>query len=313
MKRMPGWRWENTWLVYSVSGLVIVPWAVAVLTVPHLASVYRGTTGAALFEVAIFGFGWGVGSTLFGLGISRVGMALGFAVILGITSSFGSLLPLLILHPRQLMSPQGRALVAGTLVMIVGLVFLAVAGRGRERDAAKASPGQGGYAWGLAICILSGILSPMLNFAFLFGDELKNRAARAGAGAAMAANPVWSLAVTSGFVANAAYCLYLLRKNRAWSRFGSGGAPGYWLGGSLMGWLWFGGIALYGMGATALGTLGGIVGWPAFMAVNISTGYAWGLVTGEWKGASRRSLRYSWAGIVILLVSIYVISRGNAG
>jgi hypothetical protein len=25
MKRMPAWRWEHTWLIYSFSGMVIVP------------------------------------------------------------------------------------------------------------------------------------------------------------------------------------------------------------------------------------------------------------------------------------------------
>lgn len=36
-------------------------------------------------KVVLFGILWGVGATLFGLGISRVGLALGFALILGIT------------------------------------------------------------------------------------------------------------------------------------------------------------------------------------------------------------------------------------
>ena len=26
MKKTQGWKWENTWLVYSVSGLLVIPW-----------------------------------------------------------------------------------------------------------------------------------------------------------------------------------------------------------------------------------------------------------------------------------------------
>jgi L-rhamnose-H+ transport protein len=99
MKRMPGWRWENTWLPYSLVGMIIIPWAFAASTVPHLADVYHQVTWPTLISVAVFGAGWGIGSTLFGLGIARVGMALGFAIILGITASIGSLLPLVVLHP----------------------------------------------------------------------------------------------------------------------------------------------------------------------------------------------------------------------
>jgi len=35
----------------------------------------------------------------------------------------------------------------------------------------------------------------MLNFSFLFGDELRMRALDAGASVSMAANPIWALAV----------------------------------------------------------------------------------------------------------------------
>ena len=36
MKRMPKWRWENTWLAFSVLGLILIPWLVALETVPQL-------------------------------------------------------------------------------------------------------------------------------------------------------------------------------------------------------------------------------------------------------------------------------------
>ena len=41
---------------------------------------------------------------------------------------------------------------------------------------------------------------------------------------------IWSLAVASGFVANAIYCVYLLSKNHTWGIFtGQGAGVGYWL------------------------------------------------------------------------------------
>ena len=312
MKRMPAWRWENSWLLFALSGLIIFPWIVNFATVPNVTDVYAGASPSVLVKVLLFGLLWGVGSTLFGLAISRVGMALGFALILGITSSFGSLIPMAILHPEQLVAKRGLSLIVGSAVMVLGLAFLALAGRAREHDLGTGNGVRSDFVVGLVLCIFSGIFSSMMNFSFVFGDELKVRALQSGASNAMAANPIWALTVTGGFIANFIYCVYLLNKNRTWSVFRKGNLSAYWLLGLLMGLLWFGGTVFYGMGAASLGTLGGIVGWPIFMTIDIIAALFWGAVSGEWKGASRRALIYNWAGIAVLLAAIAVISAGNA-
>jgi len=312
MKRMPAWQWENSWLIFAFSGLLLFPWIINLATIPNLGHVYAGASLSTLGKVVLFGLLWGTGATLFGLGISRVGMALGFALILGITASFGSLLPLAILHPEQLLAKRGLALIAGTAVMIVGLYLLAIAGRTRERDLGASSSARSGFTIGLVICIFSGIFSSMMNFSFVFGDELKTRALDAGAGTAMAANPIWTLTVTGGFVVNFLYCVYLLNKNNTWGVFRNGNPATYWPLGFTTGASWFGGVVFYGMGAAALGSLGAIVGWPIFMTLDILTGLFWGAVSGEWKGASRRAIAYCWLGVAVLLLAIAIISLGNA-
>src|ERR1700730_17988787 len=161
MKLWPGWRWENSWLIFALSGLTVFPWIISFATVPNLASVYAGASPSTLIKVVLFGLLWGVGATLFGLGISRVGMALGFALILGITASFGSLLPLAILHPEQLVTKRGLALIAGTDIMGLVLVVLSLAGRAREHDSGTSGGARSSFAIGLVICIFSGIFSSM--------------------------------------------------------------------------------------------------------------------------------------------------------
>jgi L-rhamnose-H+ transport protein len=316
MKRLPAWRWENTWLIFSLVATIVLPWAMALATVPNLGAIYQQTAWPVLLRVGLFGLGWGIGSTLFGLGITRVGMALGFAIILGITASMGSLFPLIVLHSEQLFSRAGYALMVGIVLVVVGIVFCSLAGRQREREIARAknNPSRSGFGVGLVICIFSGIFSPMINFSFLFGGDLQQSSLAAGASPSMASNAVWSLALTGGLLPNAAYCLYLLQKNRTWPLYRAPAAgAGYWFGASLMGLVWFGGLVVYGMGATVLGPLGGIVGWPVFMAINITVANVWGALSGEWKGASRRSYAYSLVGIAILFVAIAVIGAGGSG
>jgi len=312
MKRMPAWRWENSWLIFAVTGLIIFPWIITLATVPQVGAVYSGASAAILWKVVLFGIAWGVGSTLFGLGIARVGMALGFAIILGITASFGSLFPLAVLHPEELHSNRGEYLMMGTAVMIMGLFSLALAGKQRERDAGVGGAQRSGFAVGLVICVLSGIFSSMLNFSFVFGDEIRIRALAAGASSSMAANPIWSLTVTGGFLSNLVCCVYLLSKNKTWAVYREGNPSTYWLLSGLTGLLWYGGVVAYGMGAASLGKLGGIVGWPVFMTLDIIAGIFWGAVTGEWKEAGKRALAYCWTGVGILILAIVVISIGNA-
>ena len=314
MKRMERtWRWENVWLVYSVVAMILVPALLAWATVPSLMEVYAGVPDGALSLVALFGFGWGLGSTLFGLGISRVGMALTFAIILGITSSFGALLPLLVFHPADVVSRRGLILSAGLLVVIAGIICVAVAGGWRERDqkgtAAKAASD---YKTGLLICIASGILSSMLNVGFTFGEPIKQAAVRFGARPDLAANAIWAPALAAGFLANGGYALYLLFRNHSWSVFGDPKAPRWhWIGAAVMGVLWFGGISLYGLGAAAMGPLGPVMGWPVFMSVVIIGANMLGFSAGEWQGAGAKAKRLSWTGIAILIAAIGLLSTAN--
>src|SRR5215470_3660338 len=156
MTRLSEWRWENSWLVFAATGLVVFPWIITLVTIPRIGSVYSAASSASLWKVLLFGIAWGVGSTLFGIGISRVGMALGFSIILGITASFGSLFPLMVLHPEEIHSKRGEALTIGTAVMTAGLIFLALAGKRRERDEGNLEGARSGFGLGLIICLLSG-------------------------------------------------------------------------------------------------------------------------------------------------------------
>ncbi len=178
MKKMAAWKWENTWLIYSISGLVVLPLLLAWLTVPPFLEAVAGTGAATLALIVLCGAGWGAGSTLFGLAIDRAGMALTFAIVLGITSSLGSLLPLLIQNPAELFARRGQILLAGLALVIAGILVCSKAGALRERVQNPQAARRGAGFAGLLICIASGVLSPALNFGFVFGEPLKQEAIR---------------------------------------------------------------------------------------------------------------------------------------
>lgn len=82
------------------------------------------------------------------------------------------------------------------------------------------------FSMGLLLCLVSGVMSPGLNFALgrlgnvcilfvslvvlAFGDPIKQRAVAVGASDTFSSCAVWSLSVSAGFVVNALYCIHLL-------------------------------------------------------------------------------------------------------
>src|ERR1039458_8446835 len=99
MRYMPKWAWENFWTVWSLVALIIVPWLLAGLTAPSLASVYSASGPRVLLSTSLLGFLWGIAGFLFGLSVEMVGMSLTFAVVNGLGTAVGTWIPLVVLHP----------------------------------------------------------------------------------------------------------------------------------------------------------------------------------------------------------------------
>src|ERR1035438_3466726 len=84
MKFSRKWKWENTWLVFSIVSLVILPWMLALGLVDHLFDAYRSLSLLQLAVPFLFGVGWGVAQVLFGISVARLGLGLAYAIIIGL-------------------------------------------------------------------------------------------------------------------------------------------------------------------------------------------------------------------------------------
>jgi L-rhamnose-H+ transport protein len=94
MKFARRWQWENLWLVFSVVSLLILPWGLVLLFVGDPRPIYAGVLPGQLLLTLLLGAGWGVAQVLFGLSVARLGLALGYAIIIGLGSLGGTLVPL---------------------------------------------------------------------------------------------------------------------------------------------------------------------------------------------------------------------------
>jgi L-rhamnose-H+ transport protein len=281
------WRWENTWLIFSLVSLVILPWGLALSLVHHLFQAYA-SLDLSKFAVPVFlGAGWGIAQVLFGLSIQRLGLGLAYAIVIGLGTLLGTLVPLFVQHRSQVTRTILIEVLAGIVVMLIGITLSARAGQMRERGhaAAEAIRPSREYHAAVALAFLCGLLAPMLNYSFAFGQDIAHAAVRAGNSELRAAYAVWPIGLAGGLLPNVGFSIYLLRKNQSTKLFGSFKPDVVWA--VFMAALWMGAFALYGMSTTYLGSFGTSIGWGLFQIFMIMTATLSGVLTGEWKGAPR--------------------------
>jgi len=312
MKSTKKWAWENTWLVYSTAGYLIFPWLFVLFTIPHPVSVLATTSLHSLFLVELFGVGWGIGAVTFGLGVARLGMALGFTIIIGLAATAGALIPMIVMAPEKLGQPQGLLTLASLALVLIGLGLGSWGGKLREpKQSSTGNAPRSSFAVGLTICVVSGLLSSCANLGFTFGAEYVRRAIEQGAAASMAGNSLWAPLTLPLFISNAGYCVWLMKKNKTGGLLLLKGIPHYWALASLMGFMGIAGFFLYAPGTRDLGPLGTSVGWAVMMSTMVVTANILGFITGEWKGASRKAFGLAVAGVAILILSICVVGYAN--
>lgn len=315
MPYLKKWPWENIWLLYSISAYLILPWPFALMTIPNLTSVLSSTPNTVIERTLLLGFLWGMAVVLYGLGIDMLGLALGTAIIMGLGTSVGSLVPLVGQHREQLWARSGICTLAGVVLLTISVGLFSIAGNKRDKilkalsvqAAVDTGLVRGGrFLAGLIVCIVCGCLSPFINIAFAYGSEIQKQAIHYGASPTSAGNAVWLLVANAGFFPSLIYACYLLRKNRTWTTFRAGTSK-YWVLTPLMGFMWISGTVMYGIGANAMGSLGPAIGWPVFLSTTVLVANSWGFITGEWKGIHGRPLHLQSAGLVALTAAMFTL------
>ena len=307
------WSWEHTWATFSLLGMLVFNWIIVLLLVPNILSVYAGSPARDLAILALFGAGWGIGAVLFGMGMDRLGMALGYPIIMGLIASLGALIPLLVFFPQSLFTGKGLVLLAGTGLVIFGIALCSVGGSRKSPAGGKSSAmPSAAFKAGLVIAILAGILSCLPNVGVAFGGAVTGAAESLGVSPASAGNTVWALLFTLGFVVNFAYCLYLMISRHSLRQFWNGETPRNLGLAALMALMWIGSFYLYGAGAAKLGHWGVVVGWPLFISLSIVVGNLWGLWRGEWRDAPASARRLLNLGLVVLIVAVITVALSNA-
>jgi L-rhamnose-H+ transport protein len=320
LKYIRRWRWEHLWLVYSVLAFSVIPWILGFETVRNLSGVLRMASSQDVLLVFVFGLGWGCGAVLFGLSLKMAGMALSYAIAVGLGAAVGSFAPLILLHREDILTYKGALVIGGVLLVVVGVGLCSWAGHLKDQRLTQLASDpfpnpttEHPVQWkrdlrvrlGVTIAVLSGLLNPMINLSFVYGAPIAKLAEKQGTNPDLALNVIWAIAMTAGALVNAIYCSYLISKGNAWNLM-SRPSFDYFVG-LLMGLLGPVGLLLYGVGSARMGQLAAVIGWPILSSMGILSANFWGAVTGEWSGTGKRPLCIMGIAIIVLITAMFIL------
>jgi L-rhamnose-H+ transport protein len=319
------WKWENFWLVYAIVSLIIAPTALAYILLPNLNQVYASLTPHELLLPFGLGLLWGLAQLGAGVTLYRLGLAVSGAVLNGVGVAVGTLMPLFMLHSDVLLQKSGLYILFGTALTVTGVALCGWSGYRRESQAKSQGRGAGfsssesamaqtgstpkQYILYLAIAVISGVLSSLLNIALAYSTGILGKVAAQGGRAAWAPFAIWPIALLGGSVVNIAYSVYLLSKNKTWGYFSK--KYGDLVFPTAMALMWMGGIALYSSSTTFLGTLGVSIGFALFTITMIICGQSAAVLTGEWRLMERSIYRSFYTGIFFLVLAVIAIGTAN--
>jgi L-rhamnose-H+ transport protein len=311
-QRARQWAWEHVWLVFSLTGMLLCNWILTLVVMPDPRSIFAGVPRREILILACFGLAWGAGAVLFGLAMDRLGLALGYPLIMGLNASIGTFVPLLWFDGRLMFAGRRLLISIGTIVAIAGIWVCSVAGARRESSCHQTSGApRKRFLSGLVMAVASGILSCLPNIGLAYGTETIQAARNLGASPAFAGDAVWLIFFTCGGIVNVVYCCWLISRHRSMGALFAADRRANWGWSLAMGAMWIASFYLYGIGAAQLGRSGATIGWPILVSISIAVGVVCGLGKGEWDGAPARAKRLLWGGLALIVLAVLIIPLGK--
>lgn len=305
------WVWEHNWVLFSFFGMFVFNAIIGFVFIPGILDIYRATPAGNIVFLMAFGVLCGAGSILFGISMDRLGMALGYPIIMGVNAGAGALLPLLIFNPQSFISLKGILVFSGVLIIIVGIVFCGKANSSREKAVTTSAKHSEKHFTAILIAVAAGILSCSPNIAMVLSRDLIRVTISSGIPEANAGNVVWLLFFSCGATINVGYCIYLIIRNKNYKTFVRNFNTKNLLLIFVMSIFWISSLYLYGISAGKLGSWGVVIGWALFISMSIFIGNLAGIWRGEWKNSPENSRRLLNIGLLILIVAIFIISFSN--
>ena len=232
-RKIKRWSWEVYWLIQGFAAWIIAPSVLALIFVPHPFAILRTVYATNPHEVMyafLFGILWGVGGITFGLAIRYLGIALGYAIALGLCAFFGTLVPP-VFHGQfmtLLHQTSGEIILLGVVICVIGVAVNGAAGYSKEQEITpeeKIEAGERDYNFpkGIAIAVLAGLMSSFFAFGLDAGKPIatlaKSQLIAAGRLDLWANLPVLIVVLWGGFFTNFIWSAILIFQNESVRQF----------------------------------------------------------------------------------------------
>jgi L-rhamnose-H+ transport protein len=306
------WKFNHIWTLHSLLAMGVIPWIVVMVAAPRWKDLLTHVALQGWLILIGWGVLFGIASLLYGIAVDLLGIALGFAIQLGLSIVLGALLPMLWAGAFELRSRGDWVFMLGLMLMVVGVILCAQAGGSQGKSSGF---GAKRFRLGLLIAIIGGVLAPTLNFGIQYGTALlsKGAEARRAPGFPVEIYLAWAVFLSSAAVVQAGYCFGRVVREHSTGVFGAGMRTRDALQVPAMSLIWISSVFVYGRSAFALGPLGNSFGWPVFVALIILTSNAWGVLLGEWRQAARAAVYRMLAGSAVLIFAAFVIGQSKRG
>lgn len=320
-KYVKKWSWEIFWLAQASWCWLILPFAAAIVTIPHLRMVLASAPSDLMLYAFLMGIGYGVGGTAFNISIRYIGFSLTYSIAVGLSSILGTIVPPLVRGQAAMIlaHPGSRWVMFGLVAGALGIAICGAAGRMKERHLESASGRRGEFSLfkGLVLSLVAGVFSAVYGLALEVTAPIADLAEQYGAG-------VWKgnvsyIFVNSGaFLSAALYCLYLARRNRSLSELvilpsetkAHRPARNHLLA-MLTGTLWYGQFFFYNLGHVYLGEQYAFCSWAIHMIMLVLFSNLLAIIFKEWRGSGGPARVAITFGIVVLAGAIIMLTWGN--
>jgi len=315
--------WEVLWGPFFFFVTILIPTVFAPSVVKDLGGVYAEAGTKTIVTVLIFGLLWGLGSMTLGKAFAFIGLSLAYALNYGAQIITGSMVPMAIHNPADILTAHGGVIIAGVAVCVIGVIISGRAGILKERslkqaapqsppDEPDSAPKSPRMLIGVLVGVVSGVLCACWAIASGFAGPINEAAVGKGNVAWASSWAITAMILWGGAVSACLYCVVQLTKNKTWGHLARPGIGRVLALALVMAILHDAAVLFFGLGWIHLGDLGVSVGYAAFMSLAIIVGNVHGFRTGEWKGASRQSITWIVAGIAILILGVCVLAAGKA-
>lgn len=316
--RIKNWKWENYWLVYSLFGYVIVPLLVCLIFVPQFLDVLSKVPSRTLLWVFFLGAIYGAANLTFGLSLRYLGIALGYALSLGLMMAIGTLVPPLIdgRLAKLFEGSGGMMLITGILVSLTGIAISGYAGflKGKQLESHEGVNSEFNIKKGIGAALFVGVAGSATALGLEQGIPIARASMEMGTNPLFQNSTVFLVLYSGSFLTTLIWCLYLSIRNKTVSNFvkpRNNMLSVNYLCCAVAGFLWYVNYVFFGMGKAQMGEFS-FVAWGILMTLTIVFATIWGLFRGEWKGVTRQIRVLMRSGLVILIFASFLIGISSS-